>query len=224
MGIERVNKRLQARSGIGHPSADSGPRQNPSAARPALRPPGPPAPRPGAAPLFPPRAESAGRMCPASPRPGRYTPVGRRTRCAGDGRTPAAPAGQGRGRRPVPDTPASRARPRRRRTSRPRTPPPKRPPPTAPRRRTTAAALCAVVLALSGPGPTAGLPVLVAHLDVSRSAVPTAHLVGTLSGAPALPWLGRAADRVGAPRTDPGRPGLQRLPDPAGRLPGAGAD
>ncbi|UOE21986.1 MFS transporter [Thermobifida halotolerans] len=61
--------------------------------------------------------------------------------------------------------------------------------------------MCAVVLALSGPGQTAGISILIDHfiadLDISRSAVSTAYLVGTLSGALALPWLGRAVDRFG---------------------------
>ncbi|WP_184585346.1 MFS transporter [Lipingzhangella halophila] len=57
------------------------------------------------------------------------------------------------------------------------------------------------VLALSGPGQTAGLSIFVDHiiadLDVSRSLVSAAYLVGTLSGALALPWIGRAVDRFG---------------------------
>lgn len=57
------------------------------------------------------------------------------------------------------------------------------------------------MLALSGPGQTAGVSVLVDHLvtdlDVSRSAVSTAYMIGTLCGALALPWLGRAVDRFG---------------------------
>lgn len=61
--------------------------------------------------------------------------------------------------------------------------------------------MCAAVLALSGPGQTAGISILIDHLiadlDVSRSAVSTAYLVGTLSGALVLPWLGRAVDRFG---------------------------
>ncbi|MUL42582.1 MFS transporter [Streptomonospora sp. PA3] len=37
----------------------------------------------------------------------------------------------------------------------------------------------------------------IADLEVSRSAVSTAYLVGTLCGALALPWIGRAVDRFG---------------------------
>ncbi|WP_159944817.1 MULTISPECIES: MFS transporter [unclassified Nocardiopsis] len=59
----------------------------------------------------------------------------------------------------------------------------------------------ALVLALSGPGQTAGISVFVDHviadLDVSRSAVSLAYMAGTLAGALALPWLGRAVDRFG---------------------------
>nr|WP_218909342.1 MFS transporter [Nocardiopsis sinuspersici] len=61
-----------------------------------------------------------------------------------------------------------------------------------------------MVLALSGPGQTAGVSVFVDHLvtdlDVSRSAVSLAYMCGTLSGALALPWLGRAVDRFGVQR------------------------
>ncbi|WP_170293599.1 MULTISPECIES: MFS transporter [Nocardiopsis] len=65
-------------------------------------------------------------------------------------------------------------------------------------------AASALVLALSGPGQTAGVSVFVDHLvtdlDVSRSAVSLAYMCGTLSGALALPWLGRAVDRFGVQR------------------------
>ncbi|MDA8368701.1 MAG: MFS transporter [Nocardiopsaceae bacterium] len=61
-----------------------------------------------------------------------------------------------------------------------------------------------VVMALSGPGQTAGMSVFVDHLitdlDVSRSAVSTAYMIGTLTGAAALPWIGRALDRFGIRR------------------------
>ncbi|TQN33263.1 cyanate permease [Haloactinospora alba] len=60
------------------------------------------------------------------------------------------------------------------------------------------------VMALSGPGQTAGMSVFVDHiitdLDVSRSAVSTAYMIGTLAGALALPWIGRAVDRFGVRR------------------------
>ncbi|MDT0300931.1 MFS transporter [Streptomonospora wellingtoniae] len=62
-------------------------------------------------------------------------------------------------------------------------------------------ALSGTVLALSGPGQTAGISVFVDHIiadiGISRSAVSTAYMVGTLSGAVALPWIGRAVDRFG---------------------------
>jgi MFS family permease len=60
----------------------------------------------------------------------------------------------------------------------------------------------AVAYALTAPGQTAAVSVfvdpLVAELDVSRAAVSTAYLVGTLAGAAALPLVGRAMDRRGA--------------------------
>ncbi|WP_046471736.1 MFS transporter [Allosalinactinospora lopnorensis] len=62
--------------------------------------------------------------------------------------------------------------------------------------------MSATVLALSGPGQTVGISVFVDHiiadLEISRSAVSTAYLIGTLGGAVALPWIGRAVDRLGA--------------------------
>lgn len=65
-------------------------------------------------------------------------------------------------------------------------------------------ALCGTVLALSGPGQTAGISVFVDHiitdLGMSRSAVSTAYMIGTFAGAIALPWLGRAVDRFGIRR------------------------
>lgn len=61
-----------------------------------------------------------------------------------------------------------------------------------------------VVLALSGPGQTAGISVFVDHiiadLGISRSMVSAGYLVGTLAGAFALPWIGRAVDRFGVRR------------------------
>ncbi|WP_233571060.1 MFS transporter [Nocardiopsis sp. Huas11] len=64
--------------------------------------------------------------------------------------------------------------------------------------------LSAIVLALSGPGQTAGIAVFVDHivtdLDLSRSTVATAYMIGTLVGAVTLPWLGRAVDRYGVQR------------------------
>ncbi|WP_344103338.1 MFS transporter [Nocardiopsis rhodophaea] len=75
-----------------------------------------------------------------------------------------------------------------------------------PRAKSTVAivALSGVVMALSGPGQTAGLSVFVDHiigdLNVSRSVVSGAYLIGTLGGAVALPWIGRAVDRFGIRR------------------------
>jgi MFS family permease len=64
---------------------------------------------------------------------------------------------------------------------------------------TTAGALA---LCLSAPGQTAAVSVFVdpmaAELGVSRTAVSTAYLIGTLAGAAALPLIGRAMDRRGA--------------------------
>lgn len=60
------------------------------------------------------------------------------------------------------------------------------------------------VLALSGPGQTIGISVFVDHLitdlDISRSMVSVSYLVGTLTGAVSLPWIGRAVDRFGVRR------------------------
>mgnify|MGYP001378596749 CR=1 FL=1 len=80
------------------------------------------------------------------------------------------------------------------------------PPTTETSRRSVAriVAASALVLALSGPGQTAGIAVFVDHviadLGVGRSAVSLAYMVGTLSGALALPWIGRAVDRFGVQR------------------------
>lgn len=63
----------------------------------------------------------------------------------------------------------------------------------------------ALAFAATGPGQTAGVSLfvdpLIRDLDVSRSAVSTAYLIGTLAGALALPWVGRALDRYGIRRT-----------------------
>lgn len=57
---------------------------------------------------------------------------------------------------------------------------------------------------MSGPGQTAGISVFVDHviadLGVGRSAVSLAYMIGTLTGALALPWIGRAVDRFGVRR------------------------
>ncbi|MCM3487613.1 MFS transporter, partial [Kocuria rosea] len=54
---------------------------------------------------------------------------------------------------------------------------------------------------MSAPGQTAGLSVftdpLIAELEVSRTAISFSYLIGTLVGAAALPFVGRALDRWG---------------------------
>lgn len=61
--------------------------------------------------------------------------------------------------------------------------------------------LSAVAMALTAPGQTAGVSVLIdpmiAELDVGRTQISTAYLTGTLLGACAMPALGRAVDRWG---------------------------
>lgn len=42
---------------------------------------------------------------------------------------------------------------------------------------------------------------MIADLGVSRSAISTSYLIGTLTGALAMPWIGRALDRHGVRRT-----------------------
>jgi MFS family permease len=63
-------------------------------------------------------------------------------------------------------------------------------------------ALAALAFGMSGPGQTAGVSVFVdpmmAALDLSRSQVSTAYLVGTLGGALAMPRVGRLIDERGA--------------------------
>jgi MFS family permease len=63
-------------------------------------------------------------------------------------------------------------------------------------------ALAAIALGMSGPGQTAGVSVFVdpmmAALELSRSQVAAAYLVGTLGGAFAMPRLGRLIDDRGA--------------------------
>jgi MFS family permease len=62
--------------------------------------------------------------------------------------------------------------------------------------------LAAVALGMTGPGQTVGVSVFVdpmmAALDLTRSQVSTAYLVGTLVGAAAMPRLGRVIDDHGA--------------------------
>lgn len=58
-----------------------------------------------------------------------------------------------------------------------------------------------IALALTGPGQTAGLSVfvdpLITDLDITRTQLTTAYMIGTLVGALALPWIGRGMDRFG---------------------------
>lgn len=65
-------------------------------------------------------------------------------------------------------------------------------------------AFAALVLVATGPGQTVGVSTfvdpMIADLDVTRSAISTAYLVGTLTGALALPRIGRLVDRFGARR------------------------
>jgi MFS family permease len=64
------------------------------------------------------------------------------------------------------------------------------------------AAYASIVVAMTAPGQTAGVspfidPVM-AELGLSRSAVSTAYLIGTLTGAAAMPLVGRLVDRYGS--------------------------
>ena len=60
---------------------------------------------------------------------------------------------------------------------------------------------CTIVRGVTAPGQTIGVSAfidpIIEGLDVSRSAVSTAYLIGTLCGAAALPAIGRWIDRVG---------------------------
>lgn len=62
--------------------------------------------------------------------------------------------------------------------------------------------LSSVALALSAPGQTAAISVFVdpmlTDLGLERSAISAAYMAGTLGGALAMPWTGRAIDRFGA--------------------------
>jgi len=62
-------------------------------------------------------------------------------------------------------------------------------------------ALAIVSSVMTGPGQTVGVSVFIDHLvdalDTSRSAVSSAYFVGTLTGAAALPFVGRFVDRRG---------------------------
>ncbi len=58
-----------------------------------------------------------------------------------------------------------------------------------------------LALALTGPGQTAGISVfvdpLISDLDISRTQLTIAYMVGTLIGATSLPYIGRGIDRFG---------------------------
>ncbi|WP_211658872.1 MFS transporter [Phytoactinopolyspora halophila] len=62
-----------------------------------------------------------------------------------------------------------------------------------------------IALAATAPGQTAAVSIfidpMIAELGISRSAISTAYLIGTLTGAAAIPWVGRALDRFGIRRT-----------------------
>lgn len=66
-------------------------------------------------------------------------------------------------------------------------------------------AVSAVVYICTAPGQTAAVSTfidpMIRDLGVSRSAISTAYLVGTLTGAVAMPWAGRLIDRWGARRS-----------------------
>jgi len=66
-------------------------------------------------------------------------------------------------------------------------------------------AYSSIALAATGPGQTVGVSLfidpLIRELGLTRSSVSTAYLIGTLGGAIALPWIGRALDRFGVRRT-----------------------
>jgi len=66
-------------------------------------------------------------------------------------------------------------------------------------------AACTIVRGFTAPGQTIGVSAftddLIESLGTTRSAVSTAYLVGTLTGAAALPFIGRWVDRAGVKRT-----------------------
>lgn len=67
------------------------------------------------------------------------------------------------------------------------------------------AGYAAVAAVATAPGQTAGVSAfidpMIRELGISRSAIATAYLVGTLAGAAAMPFVGRALDRFGPRRT-----------------------
>lgn len=72
----------------------------------------------------------------------------------------------------------------------------------APRHRVRVGTVAALAYVLTAPGQTAAVSVLVDpmvdELGISRSAISTAYLLGTLASAAAMPFVGRALDRFGA--------------------------
>lgn len=62
-----------------------------------------------------------------------------------------------------------------------------------------------VAVALTAPGQTAAVSAfidpMISGLGFSRTQLSTAYLIGTLTGAAAMPWIGRALDRYGVRRT-----------------------
>ncbi len=64
---------------------------------------------------------------------------------------------------------------------------------------------CTIVRGITAPGQTIGVSAFTDHLidalETSRSAVSTAYMVGTLTGAVALPFVGRWIDRAGVRHT-----------------------
>lgn len=62
----------------------------------------------------------------------------------------------------------------------------------------------AIALAMTAPGQTAAISTfvdpLIEGLDIGRSTISTAYLIGTLVGAAALPYVGRSIDRYGPRR------------------------
>ncbi|GAB3219608.1 MFS transporter [Glycomyces halotolerans] len=62
-----------------------------------------------------------------------------------------------------------------------------------------------IAMGLTFPGQTASISVfldpMIAELEISRTVLSTAYMIGTLAGAFALPWIGRMVDKYGTRRT-----------------------